>query len=58
LLWRSDTGEILLLADSTGRTHAMTRSALERMQEEGLTNFDPPVSLIQRAVDSLLASSA
>ena len=57
LLWRSESGEILLLADSSGRNHAITRSALERMQQEGLTNFDPPISLIKRAVDAVLAGS-
>jgi hypothetical protein len=57
LLWRSESGEIMLLADSSGRNHAMTRSALERMQQEGLTNFDPPISLIKRAVDGILAGS-
>jgi hypothetical protein len=57
LLWRSESGEILLLADSSGRNHAMTRRALERMQQEGLTNFDPPISLIKRAVDAILSGS-
>ncbi len=58
LLWRSEGGDLLLFAGDTGRTHALTQRALERLHAEGLAAFEPPGSLIQRAVDGLLASLA
>jgi len=56
LLWRSEGGELLLFADGAGCTHALTRRALERLYAEGLAQFDPPGSLVQRAIERLLAS--
>ena len=58
LLWRSEGGELVLFADTAGLTHALTRRALERLQAEGLAHLEPPGSLIQRAVDGLLARLA
>ena len=55
VLWCSEGGELLLFADADGRAHAMTRRAVERLHTEGLVKPFDSGSLIQRAVDSLLA---
>ena len=57
LLWRNDGGDLLLFADTDGRTHALTRRAIERLEAEGLVRIAPPGSLVQRAIDSLLAAA-
>jgi hypothetical protein len=55
LLWRSPRGEYLLFAGPDPvRTHAITRRALERLTEEALVKPLDDVSLVQRAVDSLM----
>jgi hypothetical protein len=55
LLWRSAHGDFFLFAgpDPT-HTHSITRRALERLSEEGLLKPLDDVSLVQRAVDSLM----
>jgi hypothetical protein len=57
LLWRSADAELLLFADSAGLTHALTRRALERLHGEGLAVLDPPPSLVQRAIDTMLLAA-
>lgn len=57
LLWRNDGGDLLLFADTDGRTHALTRRAIERLEAEGLVRIAPPGSLVQRAIDRLLAAA-
>jgi len=59
LLWRSERGLFYLFAsDSPGRTHSVTRRALERLASEGL--MQPPESrtLVQRALDSVMRAIA
>jgi hypothetical protein len=58
LIWRSADGELLLFADGGARTQALTRSALERLQAEGLAVTDRPFSLVRRAIEALLAEHA
>jgi len=55
LLWRSGNSEYFLFAGpAEAPTHSMTRRALERLNEEGLLKPLDDVSLVQRAVDSLV----
>ena len=55
LLWRSVRGQFFLFAgEAPGRTHSVTRQALERMSEEGLVKPLEEASLLQRAVDALV----
>jgi len=54
LLWRSEQGLFLLFAgESAGRTHSITRRALERLAGAGLIQPLQTRSLVQRAIDSL-----
>lgn len=55
LLWRSPHGEYLLFAGpNPTHPHSITRRALERLTEEALIKPLDDVSLVQRAVDSLM----
>jgi len=55
LLWRSPQGKLLLFAGpDPAHTHSITRRALERLAEEALLKPLDDVSLVQRAVDSLM----
>jgi hypothetical protein len=55
LLWRSDQGQFFLFAGETpGRTHSITRRALERLSAAGLIADLEPKPLLQRAVDHLM----
>ena len=55
LLWRSVGGRFFLFAGvDPKRSHSVTRRALERLSEEGLMKPLDDVSLVQRAVDSLM----
>ncbi|MBA4110383.1 MAG: hypothetical protein C0487_12400 [Leptothrix sp. (in: Bacteria)] len=55
LLWRSDNGEFFMFTSSlAGGMHSMTRRALERLRIEGLATTFVELSLMQRAVDSVL----
>lgn len=55
LLWRSPHGRFFLFAGpDPAHAHSMTRRALERLSEEGLFKPLDDVSLVQRAVDSLV----
>lgn len=55
LLWRSDSGEFFMFTSSlAGGMHSMTRRALERLRIEGLATTFVELSLMQRAVDSVL----
>jgi hypothetical protein len=54
LLWRSEQGLFFLFAGETaGRTHSITRRALERLAGAGLIQPLQTRSLVQRAIDSL-----
>jgi hypothetical protein len=54
LLWRSEQGLFFLFAgESAGRTHSITRRALERLAGAGLIQPLQTRSLVQRAIDSL-----
>lgn len=55
LLWRSDNGEFFMFTSAlAGGMHSMTRRALERLRIEGLATTFVELSLMQRAVDSVL----
>ncbi len=55
LLWRSDLGQFFLFsADTPGRTHSVSRRALERLREAQLLGPLHAHTLIQRAVDGML----
>ena len=55
LLWRSLRGQFFLFAGvDPGRTHSVTRRALERLCEEGLVKPIEDTTLMQRAVDGLM----
>ena len=55
LLWRSARGQFFLFAGvDPGRTHSVTRRALERLAEEGLLKPLEDSTLMQRAVDGLV----
>ncbi len=55
LLWRSARGQFFLFAGiDPGRTHSVTRRALERLSEEGLVKPLDDSTLMQRAVDALV----
>ncbi|HJW10262.1 MAG TPA: DUF1631 family protein, partial [Albitalea sp.] len=55
LLWRSPHGQFFLFAGADpNHAHSVTRRALERLSEERLLKPLEDVSLIQRAVDSLM----
>ena len=55
LMWRSERGLFFLFAgDAAGRTHSITRRALERLGGAGLIRPIEARPLLQRAVDSLL----
>jgi hypothetical protein len=55
LLWRSPHGQFFLFAGADpSHAHSVTRRALERLSEERLIKPLEDVSLIQRAVDSLM----
>jgi hypothetical protein len=54
LLWRSEQGLFFLFAGETaGRTHSITRRALERLAGAGLIQPLQTRPLVQRAIDSL-----
>ncbi|HKW85052.1 MAG TPA: DUF1631 family protein, partial [Burkholderiaceae bacterium] len=54
LLWRSEQGLFFLFAGETaGRTHSITRLALERLAGAGLIQPLQARPLVQRAIDSL-----
>lgn len=54
LLWRSEQGLFFLFAgEAAGRTHSITRRALERLAGAGLIQPLQARPLVQRAVDSL-----
>jgi hypothetical protein len=55
LLWRSERGQYLLLADDADArtTHSMTRRALERLQAARLVQPLPPSSLVRRTIEKL-----
>jgi hypothetical protein len=56
LLWRSPRGRYFLFAgEAPGRTHSVALRALERLREEGLVHRLENASLVQRAVDGLMA---
>ena len=55
LLWRSEGGELLLFTSSGSFRRTLTRRALERLHAEGLAAPADGASLIQRAVDALVA---
>ncbi len=55
LLWRSDRSLYFLFADEVaGRTHSVTRRALERLASAGLMLPLEDRALVQRATDSLM----
>ena len=55
LLWRSVQGDYLLFAGPDPQhSHSITRRALERLTEEALIKPLDDMSLLQRAVDSLM----
>ena len=55
LLWRSDRSLYFLFADElAGRTHSVTRRALERLGSAGLMQPLEDKTLVQRATDSLM----
>ncbi len=55
LLWRSDQGRYFLFAgERPGRTHSITRVALERLEAAGLVQPLEDKSLVQRTLDALL----
>ena len=55
LLWRSDRSLYFLFADEVpGRTHSVTRRALERLGSAGLLQALEDKTLVQRATDSLV----
>ena len=55
LLWRSDRSLYFLFADELpGRTHSVTRRALERLGSAGLLLALEDKTLVQRATDSLV----
>ena len=59
LLWRSERGGYFLFAGTDpSRTHSLTRSALLRMADAGSITPLDDVSLVQRAVDSLMQALA
>ena len=54
LLWRSEQGSFFLFAGETaGRTHSITRRALERLAGAGLIQPLQTRPLVQRAIDRL-----
>jgi len=54
LLWRSEQGLFFLFAGETaGRTHSITRRALERLAGAGLIQPLQTQPLVQRAINSL-----
>jgi hypothetical protein len=55
LLWRSEQGGYLLFAAETpGRTHSITRRALERLHDAGLVEPLQAQPVVQRNVDALV----
>ena len=53
--WRSDRSLYFLVADEVpGRTHSVTRRALERLGSAGLMRPLEDKTLVQRATDSLM----
>lgn len=55
LLWRSEQGMYLLFAGETaGRTHSVTRRALERLDAAGLMQPLETRPLVQRTLDALM----
>lgn len=55
LLWRSEQGQYLLFAgEGAGRTHSMTRRALERLQSARLVQPIETQPLVQRTIDTLM----
>jgi hypothetical protein len=55
LLWRSSQGQYLLFAgEGAGRTHSMTRRALERLQAARLVQPVEVQPLVQRTIDTLM----
>ena len=59
LLWRSARDELLLfVGERPGRTHAITRRALDRLADAGLVRPMPDSSPVQRAIDALTRQAA
>ena len=55
LLWRSDQGLFFLFAgDAAGRTHSVTRRALERLASASLLQALEARTLVQRALDTVM----
>jgi hypothetical protein len=55
LLWHSEQRHFHLFAgESPGRTHSVTRRALERLRAANLLGPTHEHSLVQRAVDAML----
>jgi hypothetical protein len=55
LLWHSDQGLYFLFAgERPGRTHSVTRAALERLDDAGLVRPLEDKPLVQRTLDALL----
>ncbi|MES1161938.1 MAG: hypothetical protein ABUL50_02615, partial [Rhizobacter sp.] len=55
LLWRSDQGLFYLFAsDAAGRTHSVTRRALERLASASLMQPLEARTLVQRALDTVM----
>ena len=55
LLWRSDQGLFFLFAsDAPGRTHSITRRALERLASANLMQPLEARTLVQRALDTVM----
>jgi hypothetical protein len=55
LLWRSDKGLFFLFAgEAAGRTHSISRGALERLAGAGLMQPLEARSLVQRALDAVM----
>jgi hypothetical protein len=55
LLWRSEQGLYFLFAgERPGRTHSITRRALERLDAAGLLQPLEAKPLVQRTLDALL----
>jgi hypothetical protein len=55
LLWHSERGGFYLFAGETpGRTHSVTRRALDRLNAAGLVQPLETAPLVQRAVDTLM----
>ena len=56
LLWRSDNGQFFMLtSQEAGRSHSLTRRAIEKLCRERLIAPMEARTLIERAVDNLVS---